>query len=128
MISEQVTIILPLPGGLLSPNSTIGSIGSRFAKAGAIKKFRRLAEEAVVSERIDTSPWQKVSVKATFFFKDKRRRDVRNAMGSLKSAEDGIVDAGLVADDDYEHMEHEKPIFLIDRSFPRVELAITRLR
>jgi len=128
MTPESVTIVLPLPGGLLSPNNTVGSIGGRFAKAKAIKKYRKLTEEAVVQTVIETSPWQKVSVKARFYFKNNRRRDVRNAMGSLKPAEDGIIDAGLVTDDDYEHMEHEKPVFKLDPIDPRVELTITRLR
>ena len=128
MISEQVTIILPLPGGLLSPNCTIGSIGGRFAKAAAIKKYRRLAEEAVEAENIETSPWRAVTVQATFFFKDHRRRDPDNAAGSLKAAYDGIVDAGLVADDDYEHMTRMPPVFSHDRYYPRVELVITRLQ
>ncbi len=128
MIPESLTIVLPLPSGLLSPNHTIGSIGGRFAKAGAIKKYRKLAKEAVACAKIETSPWQKVSVKAQFYFKNKRRRDPDNATGSLKAAYDGIVDAGLVADDDYEHMEREKPIFSGDHRHPRAELTITRLQ
>ena len=128
MIPESLTIVLPLPSGLLSPNHTIGSIGGRFAKAGAIKKYRKLAEEAVACTFIETSPWQKVEVKAHFYFKDKRRRDPDNATGSLKAAYDGIVDAGLVEDDDYEHMQREPPIFSIDCKDPRVELTITRLQ
>ena len=128
MISEQVTIILPLPGGILSPNCTVGSIGGRFMKAAAIKKYRRLAEKAVVSECIDTSPWRAVTVQATFFFKDRRRRDPDNALGSLKAAYDGIVDSGLVADDDWDRMKRMEPVLAFDHNHPRVELTITRLR
>ena len=69
-----------------------------------------------------------MSVKAVFYHSYKRRRDPDNATGSLKAAYDGIVDSGLVADDDYEHMEREKPTLTIDRKDPRVELTITRLR
>ena len=128
MISESVTIILPLPGGILSPNCTIGSMGGRFAKAGAIKKYRRLAEEAVRVENIESAPWVSMSVMATFFFKDKRRRDPDNALGSLKAAHDGIVDSGLIKDDDWDRMKRKEPVLALDRIHPRVELTITRLR
>lgn len=126
MISEQVTIILPLPAKVLQPNCTIGTIGGRFMKAAAIKRYRQLAKEAIEAECIETRPWREVSVQAMFFFGTNRRRDQDNAMGSLKAAYDGIVDAGLVIDDDYEHMKRKPPIFQIDHNFPRVELTITR--
>ena len=128
MISESVIIVLPLPNKLLSPNCTIGSIGGRFMKAAAIKKYRRLTKEAVEAENIETAPWDKVAVKALFYFVHSRRRDPDNATGSLKAAYDGIVDSGLVADDDYEHMTRLPPTFRVDRNYPRVELIILRLQ
>lgn len=128
MSPESVTIILPLPPKVLQPNCTVGTIGSRFMKAAATKRYRRLAKEAVEAECIETAPWGKLSVKARFYFKTTRNRDPDNATGSLKAAYDGIVDAGLVVDDDYEHMEREKPIFSGDHNHPRVELTIIRLQ
>jgi len=125
--TESLMIVLPLPGGILSPNTTVGSIGGRFAKAGAIKKYRKLTKEAVENELIDTIPWTKVTVKATFYFARKRRRDPDNATGSLKAAYDGMVDAGLIVDDDYDHMTRLPPVFLLDRKCPRVELVIERM-
>ncbi len=124
---ESLRIVLPLPNGLLSPNHTVGSMGGRFAKAGAIKKYRRLTREAVEAEQIETAPWKEITVKPTFFFKQNRERDEDNAIGSLKSAYDGIVDAGLVAKDDHKHMHRESPEFRIDKEHPRVELIIERL-
>jgi hypothetical protein len=47
-------------------------------------------------------------------------------MGALKSMYDGIVDSGLVPDDDYEHMERGVPTFWTDKCFPRVEITIIR--
>lgn len=128
MTPELVIIILSLPAKVLQPNYTVGAIGGRFMKAAAIKRYRRLAKEAVEAECIETMPWKKVAVKATFYFTHARRRDPDNAMSSLKAAYDGIVDAGLVADDDYEHMERMPPIFRGDHNHPRVELTITRLK
>ena len=125
---ESLVIILPLPSGLLSPNHTIGSIGGRFAKAAAIKKYRRLAKEAVENEQIETAPWREVTVEAAFYFDRRGRRDPDNATGSLKAAYDGTVDAGLIVDDDWEHMTRLPPFFFLDRKNPRVELLIVRVK
>ena len=95
-------------------------------KAASTKKFRRLAREAIEAECIETSPWGKVSVSAIFYYKDKRRRDPDSAIGSLKAAYDGLVDGGIVEDDDYDHMTRMPPKFLIDSKYPRVELTIKR--
>jgi len=127
-MSESFTISLPLPGGLLSPNYKPGSYGSRMAQALATKKYRKRAQEAVNEVRLENFPWEKCSVKASFFHSTKRRRDPDNATGSLKAAYDGLVDAGLVSDDDWEHMEREKPTFSFDLKFPRVEITVERIR
>ena len=125
-MNESVTIILPLPAKCLQPNSTIGSFGGRLMKAAAIKKYRRLAREAVEEEQVNSPPWLAVIIKASFFYACERRRDPDNATGSLKAAYDGIVDGGLVFDDDSKHMRRGEPEFNIDAKFPRVELTITR--
>lgn len=125
-MSESITIVLPLPAKSLAPNSTVGSIGGRFKKASATKKYRRLAKEAVESEQVESMPWERVLVTAAFFYSINRRRDPDNATGSLKSAYDGIVDSGLVPDDDMLHMRRGEPTFSVDAESPRVELTITR--
>lgn len=128
MSAESLVIVLPLPPRVLSPNCMVGSLCGRFAKAAAAKKYRNLAKVAVEEAVIETSPWDSVSVGAAFYYATKRRRDQDNAMSSLKSAYDGIVDSGLVVDDDYGHMSREAPQFNIDKQHPRVELTITRLQ
>ncbi len=126
-MNESVMIILPLPARVLSPNCTIGSIGGRFMKASAIKKYRRLSKEAVQEEGIESGPWRKVEVNAVFYHETKRKHDEDNATGSLKAAYDGIVDSGLVTDDDYDHMKRGSPKFSIDKKHPRIELTISRI-
>lgn len=127
MSEESIIIALPLPPKVLSPNCMIASVGGRMMKAAATAKYRRLAKEAVEAECVDSAPWAVVSVKPSFFFKDARRRDQRNSDASLKAAFDGIVDAGLVSDDDYDHMKGELPDFSVDKQNPRVMIEITRL-
>ncbi len=123
---ESFKIALPVPPGVLSPNCTIGTIGGRFMKASVIKKHRKLACEAVEDSEIETLPWAHVIVSVAIFYATRRRRDEDNAMGSLKSYYDGIVDSGLVADDDKKNMTRTMPDLLFDDTHPRVEMILTR--
>lgn len=126
-MTETVTIILPLPGKRLSPNHTIGSRGGRFAKAAATKKYRSIAMEAVQQAGVETGPWELARCSVTFYWPDARRRDEDNAIASLKAAYDGIVDSGLLVDDDSKHLRREMPEFKIDRAAPRVEMTVERI-
>jgi len=54
MTPESVTIVLPLPVKVLSPNCAIATPGGRFAKAAATKRYRQLAKEAIAAEQIET--------------------------------------------------------------------------
>ena len=127
MKTESVKIILPLPSNLLSPNRPPGSMGGRMAKAAASKKYRSLAKAAALNESIDSGPWEKATIEATFFYQTKRRRDDVNHLAMLKSAYDGIVDAGVLVDDDSEHLTTTGCHFCTDKEFSRVELTITRV-
>ena len=127
MISEEITIVLPLPPKVLQPNCTIATPGGRFAKAAATKRCRRLACKAIEEECIDSAPWLLVKVWPVFYFAINRRRDVGNAIASLKAYEDGVIDSGLVPDDDIVHWKLQPPEFLIDKEYPRVMLKIERI-
>ena len=126
MIAESVTIILPLPPAVLSPNRPCFSAGGRITRAVATKKQRRLAREQVEAEEIGET-WGKVTAQACFYHKSKRRRDGCNFNSMLKGAFDGVVDAGLVADDDHEHWTTLPPAFDIDKKNPRVAITVTRV-
>ncbi len=140
MKDESVVIILPLPAKVLHPNCTVATMGGRFLKARATKRYRRLACLAILElEDLENgcngldpwtleSVWKKASVKTVFYHKTKRKRDEDNAKGSLKAAFDGVADSGLIPDDDSEHLTHETPEFRIDKEYPRVMLTFTRLK
>jgi len=96
-------------------------------KAAASKKYRRLAREAVEAECVESIPWSKAKVMASFYHKTDRRRDPDNATGSLKAVYDGIVDASVVSDDDHKHMRRGEPEFNLDHIHPRVVLTIERI-
>jgi len=123
---ESVTIILPLPSNRLSPNCPSASFRGRMAKAAVAKKYRRLAKEGTTNAGIDTGPWDYAEISPCFFHKTNRRRDDVNSLAMLKPAYDGIVDAGLLKDDDSEHLRTTGADFRTDKEFPRVEITITR--
>ena len=124
---ESFRISLPVPVRVLSPNCVVGSIGGRFMKASAVKRHRNLACEAIEDSEVETAPWEHVVVSVKIYYATRRRRDDDNAMGSLKSYYDGIVDSGLVADDDKFNMTRSMPELLFDSEFPRVEMILARL-
>ena len=120
--SNCVTITLPLPPKSLSPNWR----GHWRVKAKAVKDYRFLSayrtEVALYPARRPL--WPAATLQATFYHAQKRRRDPDNLNASLKSAQDGLVDAGLLVDD--EHVTHLPTKKLIDRDCPRVVLTITK--
>ena len=120
-------IVLPLPAKELSPNYCPGSFGGRINKSKKAKKYRAMACQLLLAEDLQGLPFDKVSVKPVYYHKVKRRRDVDNFMGCLKSAYDGLVDGGLCEDDNWEIMEKLPPSFEIDKPHPRVELIIFRI-
>lgn len=63
---------------------------------------------------------QRAEIEALLIFPVRRRRDPHNFMPTIKAAIDGLVDAGVLPDDDSTHLtvgkvEHGEP----DRSLPR---------
>ena len=127
MTNESLVIILPLPAKNLHPNHPIASMKGRFAKASAAKRYRKLAREHIRQEEISSAPWPHIEVQVTFYHPTKRRRDTDNAIASIKSAYDGIVDSGLVSDDTPEYMTRCEPKIEFDSEFPRVEFVLTRM-
>jgi len=117
---NSITIILPLPDPALSPNARVHWT----EKAKAVKSYRFEAKCKVMAKTPRRLMWGKASYKASFHFKDSRRRDADNAIASLKSALDGVADAGLVINDSV--LWPERPEFHTDKANPRVELTFTK--
>lgn len=125
MSSEQVVIVIPLPPRVLSPNCPVASFRGRMMRAAAAKKQKRLAMEAT-EDAARGVRWKRASVKAVFYHKTVRRRDDVNHLAMLKSAYDGVIQAGLLPDDDRDHLRTEGAEFVVDKDWPRVELTFTR--
>ncbi len=97
-------------------------------KAAAAKRYRRLAREAASAQCVESGPWERATIQAAFYHKQKRRRDDVNHLAMLKPAYDGLVDSGLLEDDDSEHLTSLPATFAIDTECPRVELTVERCK
>lgn len=125
-MTESVTITIPLPPRILSPNRPPMTVGGRIGKAKAAKTYRQQAATAIRDAGVETFPWDHVTVSATVFWPDRRRRDTDNLVAAIKPAYDGLVDGGAVADDDPTHMTRREPTFAVDRDWPRIDLTLER--
>lgn len=126
---DTVTITLSLPEPRLGPNHTVAGMQGRMAKARATKRYRDAAWITTVGRMPGNgTPWEKARATLTFYVPDLRRRDIRNMEAAMKPAYDGIVDAGLIVDDDWKHLAHgeTKPVE-VDRDNPRVEIMVERV-
>lgn len=119
---NSITITIPLPPKECRPN---GSHGHWAQKAKAKKAYRRkvhlITLEAIgkgIPER-----WVKAKVNIKAYFKTARHLDPDNLVASLKSALDGIADAGVVAND--KGLWPERPEIYKDAKNPRIELTVT---
>ena len=70
-------------------------------------------------------PLTKAVLNLTFVFPEQRRRDRDNSLASFKPGLDGIVDSGLILDDDAEHLEIGTVDILVDPE--RAPLTIIEL-
>lgn len=116
-----MTITLPLPHKHLSPNARC----HWRAKARAVKNYRTAATAAaIIAQHGERWEWGESSVLCRFYFKDARARDSDNLLASMKSAFDGLADAGIVENDrDFDH----RPVWKSkDKANPRVEIEIER--
>jgi len=74
------------------------------------------------NRRKKREPLKKVQVTITYFFPDARRRDTDNFSG--KFILDGLVNAGIIEDDSFNHVD----LLLagkVDRENPRTEIEVT---
>jgi len=127
----MIIITLPLPDRRLSPNNQPGTRGGRMAMSAAAKKARQAAKDAAAIAALQAGhrePWTRARATATFYWPDKRRRDILNADASLKAYFDGIVDAGIITDDCYGVLSHGETRFAVDKADPRVMIVVEQIQ
>lgn len=101
----MITLTLPFPPAGLSPNRIRRehwSLRSELSKAYR-EECRLLTRQRLLQlgETKQTLPLKEpVRARITFVIKDNRRRDMDNLFAAFKPAIDGMVDAGVLRDDD----------------------------
>jgi len=122
---NTITITLPLPDGSTSGHAK----GHWRGKAQATKRMRH---EANIRTRFavfegNASEWQakRAKVSLAFYLATNRRRDVLNLANGCKPYIDGIVDAGIIPDDDWKVLSVGAITCELDRDNPRVDITIT---
>ena len=114
------TLTMPLPPLPLRPN---GRAHWR-TKAKATALYRELAC-LVAKKALGTAPapmWDKASVHYSFYFATNRFWDPSNACGSMKAAEDGLQDAGIIRND--RNLWPDRPSLAKDAANPRVVITV----
>ena len=120
-MASQFTVCLPLPPRQLSPNARC-HWRTRHRHAKRYKtECRRETIEVLVKDRRPKTDWSNARLQATFYYKDKRRRDRDNMAAMLKYAYDGIASALGV--DDY-GFRPQMPEVAVDKKRPRVEIVV----
>lgn len=101
----RFTVQIAMTAQVLRPNVK----GPWRIKAKAVKETRLNAfyifKQAISDSGIKAYlPFKSIQIKRTFYFNTKRRRDKDNMNASTKAINDGLVDSGLIADDDGENI------------------------
>jgi crossover junction endodeoxyribonuclease RusA len=97
MRTEAITISMPLPPPELHPNRPVHPLAkARHTRAARDRAF--YLATAMLGGR-GKPYWTKVQIQIRWYFTVHRRRDEKNLDGWLKAYVDGLVDAGIMIDD-----------------------------
>ena len=91
-----------LPDRDLSPNKRLHYMRVYTAKHNAKDEVMAL----VLQQGRPAVPYQRAHITITWVAKDRRRRDPDNLFASMKAYIDGIVHAGVLEDDDADHVSY----------------------
>ena len=107
---ESVTLDLPWPPADLNPNRARSLHWSAHHRAAA--QYRRDCFLIAYDQMALFRPWGRsffpltppITATVTFQMPNRRRRDLDNLLAAMKPAWDGLVDAGLLADDNADQL------------------------
>ncbi|GII84564.1 hypothetical protein Ssi03_25540 [Sphaerisporangium siamense] len=92
------TVVLPAGLGLLNANDRL----HHHVKARLTAALRLAGRQAALAAEVPAI--ERAHIIGRYCPPDRRRRDVGNLYPSFKAAIDGLVDAGVLPDDDDEHL------------------------
>jgi crossover junction endodeoxyribonuclease RusA len=91
---KNVSYFVEMPVGIQLMNANDREHWSKRAKVSSLLRTTARAQCKSIPKGL-----QKVKIKAIYYAPDNRRRDVSNLFPSCKAIVDGIVDAGVIKDD-----------------------------
>jgi Holliday junction resolvase RusA-like endonuclease len=117
---NRLTLTIPLPPPALRNNARV----HWSKKAQAVKSYRLLTQfRATTAMGLNKLAWKKATVQVTAYFPTARHLDPTNLIDALKSAFDGLQDAGVIEND--KDLWPLRPVIVTRDKNPRVELVIT---
>lgn len=123
VMPEVLTVTVGIPARTLSPNARCHWA----VKAKATKRARVEAwasAQVAMYEANVKGGWKEATAEVHWYARDVRRRDKDNCLASLKATFDGLVDAGLLHDDNA--ITHLPLVILVDSKNPRVEIHLKK--
>lgn len=117
---------MTVEGRLTSLNEYVRAERANRYKAASVKRAetRRVRDAAVAQGAPSFDPSRPVTVTITFYEPD-MRRDADNVGFARKFVLDGLVAAGVIADDSRGHVPRCPDRVLTDRERPRVEVEVS---
>lgn len=117
---ESITVRIGIPARSLSPNARV-----HWAKKARARKCQRISAAMSASFVMtgDKWPWTNATIEPRVFWPTRRVVDGDNMLAMLKGAIDGLVDAGLLADD--KGVKFLPCVMGYSKEDPRVELVVT---
>lgn len=86
---------------------------------------KKAYHQVVKMQTIGINPrYEKCKMKITYYFKDKRRHDPSNYDKMLL---DGLVEANIIKDDNYDVIQEFTTIGKYDKENPRVEIELEKI-
>lgn len=91
-------------------------------KAKRVSEVRQMS--ALLTRAKNIPPLEHITVELHYRPRDKRRRDPLNLVATLKPIEDGIVDAGIIKDDNPKYLTSVMPIIDEPNKTPAIYFII----
>ena len=128
---DVVSLDLPWPPAALNPNKRLYWAARHRAAAQYRNECFVVAKDMInragrIKAPVPSPLPTPVTATVTFWMPNRRRRDLDNLLAAMKPAWDGLVDAGLLADDNADQLSItlKPPKYASKRSAAGVELVL----
>ena len=118
-------IIDHLPYSELMPNAlrrTFWTVRSEMTKVARQEAY------LLGLEQTPESPFKYCAIEEIFTVPDKRRRDLESLLAASKAFIDGLVDAGIIEDDNWQHVLRLSGSVVYQKGVAQTEIIITEVK